>query len=343
MLHIFFLVVKLLGLILLSLTHRNKVHGKFMSNIGRCDVSEGNWIFDMHYPLYDIKQCPFVEKIFSCQNNGRPDNFYPKFRWQPKGCEISSFDGRQFLSKHRGKDIMFVGDSLSLNQWQSLTCMLHVAVPEANYTVQRNSQLSTFTFPDYNISIMLERNAFLVDLVMEGNDTRVMKLDSLTSSLRWEHMDVLIFDSWHWWLHNGRKQPWDFVEYGKTRVKDIDRLVAYEKALTTWAKWVDSSVDVAKTKVFFQGISPDHDACEGRQGPLKTAGVSPPSEVVLERILNNMSAQVYLLNINRMSQYRADGHPSFYGLGGHNGDDCTHWCLPGVPDTWNLILLSFLV
>ena len=38
----------------------------------------------------------------------------------------------------------------------------------------------------------------------------------------------------------------------------MDRLVAYEKALQTWANWVDSQVDPTKTKVFFQGVSPDH-------------------------------------------------------------------------------------
>jgi len=38
----------------------------------------------------------------------------------------------------------------------------------------------------------------------------------------------------------------------------MDRLVAYEKALTTWAKWVDYNVNPAKTRVFFQGVSPDH-------------------------------------------------------------------------------------
>lgn len=42
---------------------------------------------------------------------------------------------------------MFVGDSLSLNQWQSLTCMLHVALPQANYSLVRAGDLSTFSFP----------------------------------------------------------------------------------------------------------------------------------------------------------------------------------------------------
>lgn len=38
----------------------------------------------------------------------------------------------------------------------------------------------------------------------------------------------------------------------------MDRLVAYEKALTTWARWIDTNIDPTKTKVFFQGVSPDH-------------------------------------------------------------------------------------
>jgi hypothetical protein len=46
----------------------------------------------------------------------------------------------------RGKSIMFVGDSLSRNQWQSLTCLLHSAVPNSNYTLARVGDVSIFTF-----------------------------------------------------------------------------------------------------------------------------------------------------------------------------------------------------
>lgn len=57
----------------------------------------------------------------------------------------------------------------------------------------------------YDLSLFLFRAAFLVDLVTE-NERRVLKLNSISNGTQWKEMDVLIFDSWHWWLHTGRKQ-----------------------------------------------------------------------------------------------------------------------------------------
>lgn len=54
---------------------------------------------------------------------------------------------------------------------------------------------------------------------------------------------------------------WDFIREGNHTYKDMDRLVAYEKGLKTWAKWVEDNVNPKKTRVFFQGVSPDHLKC----------------------------------------------------------------------------------
>ncbi|XP_029124559.1 protein trichome birefringence-like 43 isoform X2 [Cajanus cajan] len=271
---------------------------------------------------------------------------------------VHRFNGEDFLRRLRGKSILFVGDSLSLNQWQSLTCMLHIAVPHANYTSVRTGGLSTFTFPSYDVKVMLSRNAFLVDTVNESIG-RVLKLDSIEGGKMWKGNDILIFDSWHWWLHVGRKQPWDFIQEGNHTYKDMDRLVAYEKGLKTWAKWVEDNVDPNKTRVFFQGVSPDHlngakwgqpsaRFCEGQTVPVfgfEYPGGTHPAELVLEKVLGGMSKSkhVYLLNITTLSQMRKDGHPSVYGHGGHRDMDCSHWCLPGLPDTWNLLLYAALL
>ncbi|KAL3651325.1 Protein trichome birefringence-like 43 [Castilleja foliolosa] len=340
----------LASFVVLTLSLWSSVRGKIVQK-GSCDLFKGNWILDnSSYPLYESSsQCPFIQRQFDCKKNGRPDDEYTKYRWQPSGCNLPRFDGVEFLRKMKDKRLMFVGDSLSLNQWQSLTCMLHVALPRANYTSRTINGLSTFTFPEYNATIMFYRNAFIVDIKIEDKG-RVLRMDSISSSAIWGGMDFLIFDSWHWWLHNGRKQAWDWIVYGNTTVKDMDRLAAYELALNTWAKWIDSNVDPNKTQVFFQGVSPDHDGgqgseaknCIGQTGPLKRPESPHPAELVLEKVLRAMGKSVYLLNVTTLSQLRIDGHPSVYGHGGHRDMDCTHWCLSGVPDTWNQFLLAML-
>ncbi|EEF36492.1 conserved hypothetical protein [Ricinus communis] len=137
---------------------------------------------------------------------------------------------------------------------------------------------------------------------------------------------------------------WKFIQEGNSIYQDMDRLVAYEKALSTWAEWVDTNVNPTKTIVFFQGVSPDHNNgtdwgepmakyCEGQNQPVfgsKYPAGEHPAEVVVEKVISGMSNPVHLLNVTALSQLRKDGHPSVYGHGGHNDMDCSHWCLAGL-------------
>lgn len=56
-----------------------------------------------------------------------------------------------------------------------------------------------------------------------------------------------------------------------------------------------------------------------------------------------------LLNVTNMAARRKDGHASVYYLGPGNGaaslhrQDCSHWCLPGVPDSWNELLYALFL
>ena len=56
-----------------------------------------------------------------------------------------------------------------------------------------------------------------------------------------------------------------------------------------------------------------------------------------------------ILNVTQMTSQRKDGHSSIYYLGPNAGpapphrQDCSHWCLPGVPDTWNELLYALLL
>lgn len=57
-----------------------------------------------------------------------------------------------------------------------------------------------------------------------------------------------------------------------------------------------------------------------------------------------MKTPVTFFNITGMSSYRVDGHPSIFGRSTSSRiQDCSHWCLPGVPDSWNEMLYYHLV
>jgi hypothetical protein len=76
---------------------------------------------------------------------------------------------------------------------------------------------------------------------------------------------------------------------------------------------------------------------------------------VIREILDGDGADVplTLLNITQLSMYRKDAHTSIYKrqwsepTPEQRADpktyaDCVHWCLPGLPDTWNELLYSKL-
>lgn len=78
-------------------------------------------------------------------------------------------------------------------------------------------------------------------------------------------------------------------------------------------------------------------SCKGETTPYSgtsyPAGI-PQSWVVVNKVLSRIKKPVYLLDITYLSQLRKEAHPSVYS-GQHSGTDCSHWCLPGLPDTWN--------
>lgn len=91
---------------------------------------------------------------------------------------------------------------------------------------------------------------------------------------------------------------------------------------------------------------PELKRCGGEQKPLERQmeeGITDKADTILKNMLSSLKKPVTLLDINLLSQFRVDGHPSIYGNPRHRGMDCTHWCLPGVPDAWNQLLYANLL
>ncbi|GLJ23466.1 hypothetical protein SUGI_0444300 [Cryptomeria japonica] len=87
---------------------------------GPCNLFTGKWVNDESYVLYVDGPCPFASAEVNCRKNGRVGSSYERWRWQPNDCDLPRFDALLMLEALRGKRLVYVGDSLNRNQWESI-------------------------------------------------------------------------------------------------------------------------------------------------------------------------------------------------------------------------------
>ncbi|CAN1151168.1 Protein trichome birefringence-like 2 [Linum perenne] len=306
-----------------------------------CDLFDGRWEWDESKPYYPAGSCPHIDRDFNCHANGRPDSGFVKWRWQANRCNIPRLNATDFLERLRGKKLVFVGDSLNRNMWESL---------------------------DYNCTVDFVASPFLVreSSFSGANGTfETLRLDLMDKTTSMYHdADIIVFNTGHWWTHEKTSKGEDYYQEGNHLHARLKVLDAYRRALKTWARWVDRSIDRSRTHVFFRGYSVTHfkggqwnsgGQCHKETEPIfnKSYLSKYPSKMkVLENVLQGMKTPVTYLNISRLTDHRKDGHPSIYRmkyktsaerLAAERSQDCSHWCLPGVPDTWNELLYASFI
>ncbi|KAI3845100.1 hypothetical protein MKX03_020533 [Papaver bracteatum] len=344
----------------------------------KCNVVKGKWVFNSSLkPLYSDETCPYLDKQVVCVKNGRRDSDYRYWEWQPDECQLPRFDPKTALEKLRGKRLMFVGDSLQRGQWQSFVCMVESAIPPKKKSIRRGRSLTVFRAKEYNATIEFYWAPFLVesnsDLRIIGNPKdRILRVDVVKKHAKyWEGADILVFNSYVWWMSGLKiKSLWGSFANGEEGYEELDATIAYRMGLKTWANWVDSTIDPNKTRLFFTTMSPTHMRsadwhnkkgirCYNETKPVLKrgywgSGSDKRMMNVVSSVVERMKVPVSFINITQMSEHRIDGHTSVYTE--YQGKvltdeqkedpkryaDCIHWCLPGVPDTWNQLFYAYL-
>ncbi|KAJ8769021.1 hypothetical protein K2173_024017 [Erythroxylum novogranatense] len=307
--------------------------------------------------------CKEIFKGWNCiannKSNAREIN---KWRWQPKACDLPAFDPYVFLHTYSDTNIGFVGDSLNRNMFVSLFCIMKSASSEVKKWRPAGADRG-FTFLRYNLTIAYHRTNLLVRYGSWSANASGGVLQSLGYKDGYR-VDVDIPDgTWAGWWAPSKFDPVKslmiFFENEQPVIPPVATEVGFDKALKHMVQYVDKGMQPGGIK-FFRTQSPRHfeggDLDQGGSCPrlqplllhhveelfyVKNGGTNVESRLVNQHAFKAVEgSNFHILDVTRMSEFRADAHPSI--AGGKRHDDCMHWCLPGITDTWNDMLIMYL-
>ncbi|RZC44453.1 hypothetical protein C5167_037399 [Papaver somniferum] len=349
------------------------------SSASTCDYTKGSWIYD---PVGSRKRydntCKEIFKGWNCISSNK-SNAYDiiKWRWQPSQCNLPQFDPIRFLKQFSNTDIGFVGDSLNRNMFVSLVCSLKQVSKEVKKWRPAGSDRG-YTFLGYNLTVAYHRTNLLARYGRwQANENGGMleslgykegfRVDVDVPEGTWAEApsfhDILILNTGHWWWAPSKfdpiKSPMLFFEKGLPVIPPIRPDLGLDMVLSNMILYVEKAMRPGGIK-FFRTQSPRHfeggDWDQGGSCPrikpisadkaeelfsLENNGTNVETRLVNEHLCRALkTSRFQVLDITGLSELRADAHPST--AGGKKHVDCMHWCLPGITDTWNDLLMAYL-
>ncbi|PIA53755.1 hypothetical protein AQUCO_00900377v1 [Aquilegia coerulea] len=343
-----------------------------------CDYNDGSWIYDptvRSNPRYD-NTCKEIFKGWNCisgnKSNGRD---LINWRWKPNHCDLSPFNPIRFLHRFRNTNIGFIGDSLNRNMFVSFVCTLKRVSNEVKKWRPAGADRG-YTFLQYNLTVAYHRTNLLARYGRWSANGGVLESLGYKQGFRvdvdipdgtWAEApsfhDIVILNTGHWWWAPSKFDPVNspmlFFEKGLPIVPPIKPEHGLDMVLKHMIMFVEKNMRADAIR-FFRTQSPRHfeggdwdqgGSCQRVQPllqeqveeffSLESNGTNVEARMVNQHLFKALKGSSFrILDITHMSEFRADAHPS--AAGGKKHDDCMHWCLPGLTDTWNDLFITYL-
>ena len=294
-----------------------------------CNVTRGKWLpVNTSFLQYNVSTCGAEAwKQFAQSSIERA------YEWIPSEFPALLTEQNFIEEKVSNKRIAFVGDSLARNQYFSFLCLFR-DTPSRDVDPSPQGYDHMRHFPSINMTVGIVWSVFLVRASHQARSANphpeplpvfskisldVSSLDdALLTALR--SSTHIVLNTGGWW--SGRRQ-W------------------FEKSMNALFNELRQNHRDVRIVMHYSGFASTDadDRCGEDILPLNSTSFSSDQESKLREaseLINRfqrMYPTIHFLNTITLSALRVDNHPG-------SPRDCQHWLLPGVPDTWNFIMLN---
>eukprot|EP00475_Leptophrys_vorax_P046080 TRINITY_DN9767_c0_g1_i1.p1 TRINITY_DN9767_c0_g1~~TRINITY_DN9767_c0_g1_i1.p1 ORF type:complete len:396 (+),score=-5.08 TRINITY_DN9767_c0_g1_i1:198-1385(+) len=326
--------------------------------------------------------CKLLRSAFNCENNNRPDSLYRELIWQPAGCDLDYITADGWKNLVAGKKMLMIGDSVMSNAYNSLLCLVNSggyrSEPFDDDSAPKG--LKGVQFPSFDHSLHFYFSPFLTQAVKQrpdpatgkrgGYKVNITTIDPVVQFLV-PYYDIVVFHTGVWWSQEqgaGSAAPGSPNQYYIQGVKmnNLSDVNAHWYAVKSWAnfltRWEYTGLP------YFISYSPKHgpvsptDPGEGSCGATRPMqwdealdeyrDLSVAEAFGKSQMLALRNSTFRPIRVTRMSETRPDAHLGMWSQIQPNPEaafktpekgDCTHWCLPGLPDSWMDMLYTHML
>ena len=305
-----------------------KEHRKCDSN----DFKYGQW-------LKGAKECGFVYK-----NNDLKQK-WEDWCFQPRYCNPKPFSTNDFCNNLNGKSMLFVGDSLMFQFYETLIDLIDTNIRHPDQWVPYN-KINNVLICNSSSTIHFIRNDHLT--IKNNNQPR-----NTENSLRQSHMakfannnwidymkefDVIIISKGHHMVplqghpELFKRETLETIEYLQNNLNETQRL--YFLTTSPGHPYCSSLDNVNDTVVTIDNITSLYISDEKSKynDEYGWSDFDKSDEYIIS-LLTKLNATV--INITPMTKLRPDGHM-------FEQDDCLHYHRPGPIDSWVLAFYNLL-